>query len=256
MTGWSPPAVDWGALAPYLIAFWTPAIALLTAYLAHLWDERSKRTEFRRAKRYDRKFTAYQQVLATLSQLGDLLDFQQFVTAGELQRELEDLAGGIPPTMPEPDRTARVASLQSTYLDAVVRLMSGALDFPAGITSLSPPQTQPFNPGDFLSDRAYRLTSHALVRSFHEYEKAMNTVKVLGHSKQLGDAIESLWETLMQVLDRVRSRTAIPASDWTLFETELSEKTERLTAAIREDLEATIEGRPPHQVEFVREEEA
>lgn len=246
------PAIDWGSLAPYLIAFWTPAIALLTAYVAHIWDERSKREEFRREKRFDRKFMAYQQVLNTLARMRDILELRQDINTGEVQKELENLAKQVPTTLPEPDRSALLESLLTAHYEFMIQVRSGALDYPAA-HSPPLPRLHPMNPAVLFADRLNTMTYHAMAHSFNDYGKAVNIVKALGYSEQLSDAIEAVWTILGGLGQKLGSGSAVPEEEWNTTIETLDKATDEMVILINEDLNATAAGKDPVEVTFIEE---
>lgn len=248
------PPIDWGSLAPYIVVFWTPAIALLTAYVAHLWDQRSKREEFRREKRYDRKFAAYQQVLGTLTKTRDLVEFRQTVNNGQVLRELEEEANQVPTTIPEPDRTSLIEQTMTAHFEFIVRVRSGALDYPS-FHSLPLPRSWPLNPALLFVKRLTDMLYHALAHSIHDYEKAMNVIRILGCSDQLDQSIECLWETLGDAAQRLQMGKAIPGDEWLSICSKLDAMTGELAIVIQEDLEAATEGREPRTISLEPEED-
>jgi hypothetical protein len=243
------PAVNWGSLAPYIIALWTPALAVLAAYLAHLWDDRSKRAEFRREKRWKRKFKAYKELYHTLDLLEDILTLQYGIVSGAVAQQLDGIKDQFPKDMPEGAGKAALHFSAAMQQYEFMVAATGHTTVADATLTFQPPSIPP-KPEELLAyqQRLTGLLYRSLTSATSEHGRAMTAAKFLGMPDQLRELLAEAWNMIQEMSAMVPAAPGPSAAAWEHKTTALSKLLEHISDVIEEDLEATAAGEETPEV--------
>lgn len=218
----------------------SPIIAVIAAYLTNVWSRRSAREEFRRDKTWDRKFALYEQLFSNLVGGYHLTELDYLLTSGKLEQGLQHAQRQMSSRFSgsEPAGVSTMIQIQmAEFLLVHAGMDPGWRLFPEG-------NPQEFTPEVLLNiDLRIAEAGHtARLKGVADYERLRTAVEVLGQSLDLSFAQESV-----SALVRGGYRSVPAGSDaeenWRVFKKQWAVQRDYLLDLIREELDATIEGR-------------